>query len=157
MSVNFQFVALDKSEFESYLKLTDEELSDFNAGWLVADADSGYPCRVSLQHAQIGERVLAISYCFQKTDSPYRASGPIFVREKAETVKPAVNEIPGMLINSILSVRAYDTEDMLVTADIAEGVNLGVIITNQLSDNSVDYLHVHYAKHGCFNSIVCRA
>ncbi len=157
MSVNFQFVALDKSEFESYLELTDEGLSDCNARWLVADVKPGFPCRVSLQNAEIGERVLAISYCFQNAASPYRASGPIFVRELAETANPSVNEVPEMLVESLLSVRAYNAENMLVAADVVEGVKLESAITNQFSEDSVDYLHIHYAKHGCFNSVVRRA
>ncbi len=157
MPVNFQFVALGKSEFESYLELTDEELSQRNARWMIADANPGYPCRVSLKNAEIGERVLAISYCFQNTDSPYRASGPIFVREMAETAKPPVNEIPEMLVQSLLSVRAYNPENMLVAAEVVEGINLNAVIDSQFSESSVDYLHIHYAKHGCFNSLVCRA
>jgi len=157
MSVNFQFVALDKSEFVSFSDFTDEELSNFNARWVVADTTPGYPCRVSLQNAEIGERVLAISYCFQNADSPYRASGPIFVREIAETAEPAVNEIPEMLIESLLSVRAYNSTNSLIASDVVDGINLESVITSQLSDSSVDYLHVHYAKHGCFNSAVFRA
>ena len=157
MSVNFQFVALDKSEFVSFSDFTDEELSNFNARWVVADANPGYPCRVSLRNAEIGERVLAISYCFQNADSPYRASGPIFVREIAETARPSINEIPKMLIDSLLSVRAYNSTNSLIASDVVEGAHLESVITNQLSDDSVDYLHVHYAKHGCFNSKVCRA
>jgi hypothetical protein len=157
MSVNFQFVALDKSNFESYSALTDEGLSDCNARWLVADARPGFPCRVSLQNAEIGERVLAISYCFQNADSPYRASGPIFVREKAETANPPVNEVPEMLVTSLLSVRAYNAENMLVAAEVVEGDKLESVITSQFSEESVDYLHIHYAKQGCFNSVVRRA
>ena len=157
MSVNFQFVALDKSEFVSFSDFTDEELSNFNARWVVADTTPGYPCRVSLQNAEIGERVLAISYCFQNADSPYRASGPIFVREIAETARPSINEIPKMLIDSLLSVRAYNSTNSLIASDVVEGTNLESVITSQLSDSSVDYLHVHYAKHGCFNSAVFRA
>jgi hypothetical protein len=157
MSENFQFVALGKSLFESYLDFSDEDLANCNARWVIADANPGYPCRVSLQHAEIGERVLAISYCFQNTDSPYRASGPIFVREMAQTAKPPINQIPKMLMHSLLSVRAYSPEDILVAAEVVEGVNLDAVISSQLSQDSVDYLHIHYAKHGCFNSLVCRA
>ena len=123
----------------------------------MADAKPGFPCRVSLQNAEIGERVLAISYCFQKSDSPYRASGPIFVRELAETANPSVNEVPKMLVESLLSVRAYNSENMLIAADVVEGVKLESAITSKFSEDSVDYLHIHYAKQGCFNSVVRRA
>ena len=157
MSVNFQFVALEKSAFDYFYAFPDEELSNRNARWVVADANPGYPCRVSLQNAEVGEPVLAISYCFQNADSPYRASGPIFVREMAETARPSINEIPKMLIDSLLSVRAYNSTNSLIASDVVEGAHLESVITSQLSDDSVDYLHVHYAKHGCFNSVVCRA
>ena len=71
-------------------RLSDEELHERSAQWLVADAKPGYPCRVTLEDAEIGERVLAVPFIHHDVQSPYRASGPVFVRESAQTAKPAV-------------------------------------------------------------------
>ncbi|MEO0731817.1 MAG: DUF1203 domain-containing protein, partial [Bacteroidota bacterium] len=83
---------------------------------LVADTNPGYPCRVSLKDAAIGEEILAFHYEHHAVDSPYRASGPVFVRVGAAPATPTVNEIPPILRKRSLSLRAYDTEAMMVAA-----------------------------------------
>lgn len=102
MSVSFQFTALDPKDFPEINKLQAESA---NSRRLTADQHPGFPCRVSLQDAQPGERVLAISYAHHRTDSPYRASGLVFIRQGATQATPAVNEVPAFLHHRLLSVR----------------------------------------------------
>ena len=45
-----------------------------------SDQPVGFPCRVSLEDAPVGEEVLLLPFTHQDSRSPYRASGPIFVR-----------------------------------------------------------------------------
>ena len=54
--------------------------------WLVADQHPGFPCRVSLQDALPGERVLALSYAHHEVESPYQASGPVFIRANSDSI-----------------------------------------------------------------------
>ncbi len=121
MSANFLLEPLRIEEFISFFKLSDEELRKLSALWIVADKKPGLPCRVSLADAEVGERVLAIPFTHHDVQSPYRASGPVFVREFAKTANLAVNEIPAMLRHRLLSVRAYDSDNMMVDAQVIQG------------------------------------
>jgi hypothetical protein len=124
---------------------------------MTADHKPGFPCRVSLVDAEIGEEVILIDYTHQDADSPYRASGPIFVRANAETAKLEINEIPAMLSTRLLSVRAYDERGMMRDAEVVKGADLEERIRAFFANERVAYLHVHNAKPGCFNCRVERA
>ncbi|HEV7555255.1 MAG TPA: DUF1203 domain-containing protein, partial [Kofleriaceae bacterium] len=49
-----------------------------------------------------------------------------------------------------LSVRAYSAAGDLVTADVCEGVALDELVARQFAEAEVGYIHVHFAKPGCF-------
>jgi hypothetical protein len=138
-------------------ELTDEELHKRSTKWLVADADPGYPCRVSLADAEVGERVLATTFIHHDVQSPYRASGPVFVREIAQTANLVVNEIPIMFHHRLLSLRAYDSHGMMVGASVIQGNELEQAIVGHFENRDVEYQHIHNANPGCFNCSVQRA
>ncbi len=54
----------------------------------IADTCPGFPCRVSLQDAQVGEPVLLLNHEHLPVASPYRSRHAIFVREYASEAKP---------------------------------------------------------------------
>ena len=155
--VDFQIVALPAETFSEMLALSNDELRARNGRRMVVDHKPGFPCRVSLEDAEIGEEVILVDYVHHDADSPYRSSGPIFVRAKAETAKPAVNEIPEMLQFRLLSVRAYSERGNMRDAGVVEGAELASQIRKFFGDERVAYLHVHNAGPGCFNCRVERA
>lgn len=157
MTINFQFVALAKEMFESLTQLKDEELAKHNAQWITVDSNPGYPCRVSLADAEVGEKVLALAFFHHDVNSPYRASGPIFIREKADTAKLELNQVPEMLRHRLLSVRAYNPFKIMVGAEVVEGTALESTIEKLFQNTDVEYIHVHNANPGCFNCAVYRA
>jgi len=152
MSTNFKFQPIPRERFEP--ALNDNE---GDAIWVQADLSPGFPCRVSLQDAQVGEKVLALSYCHHDVASPYRASGPIFIRASAETAQPGINEIPEMFLHRELSVRGYDSDAMMIAAAVTPGSSLRQIIQDIFDNPAVEYLHLHNAGPGCFNCAVVRA
>ncbi|NOK58704.1 MAG: DUF1203 domain-containing protein [Chloroflexi bacterium AL-W] len=156
MAVDFRCKALPKTLFQPLLTLNDEELALRQAQWITVDAEPGYPCRVSLTDAKVGERVLALSFVYHDVVSPYRAAGPIFVREYAETVEPDVNEIPTMLRHRLLSVRGYNANGIMIVAQVVQGSDLETVIAGQFDDSVVEYLQFHNAHPGCFNCSVYR-
>jgi len=156
MSIEFRLLPLQPERFESLLELGDDELQRHMARWVIADATPGYPCRVSLVDAAVGERLLLVPFMHHDVDSPYRASGPILIREAAQAPELNVNEIPTMFHTRSLSVRAYDAAAMMVTARTTEGTDLRRVIEEVLEDDRVDYLHLHNAGPGCFNCSVHR-
>src|SRR5690348_1908531 len=108
MKMNFRIVGLPLEEFQPLFSLRDQELAQKGARRMTVDAKPGFPCRVSLEDAAIGEKVILIPFVHHDVDSPYRASGPIFVREDAIEADLRVGEIPGLVSSRTMSVRAYD-------------------------------------------------
>ena len=80
---SFKLVGLPLEPFSHLFGLSDAELAARNARRVFATAKPGYPCRVSLSDAEIGEELLLLPFEHQAANSPYRSSGPIFVRKAA--------------------------------------------------------------------------
>lgn len=157
MPGSFQLVALQYDLFASLFDVADDELEAMGARRVVVDEKPGFPCRVSLEDAEIGETALLLPFMHHEVWSPYRASGPIFVRKGVRTAHPAAGEIPLMFRHRLLSVRAYDDASMMTGADVVEGVRLEESIAKFFSRDDVSYLHLHNAKPGCYNCRVVRA
>lgn len=157
MDHGFIIKGLEAAIFGKYLTLDEQELANIDAKWLMATADTGYPCRVSLQDAQRGERLLALPYLYHDVRSLYKASGPIFVRENALTADLKINKIPKMLLQRPQSLRGYDEDHMMVEAAISEGEGLKKAIQNMLNNPKVDYIQLHNANPGCFNCTLQRS
>lgn len=157
MTATFQFIALPHERFAPLFAQGDAELRRAGIRRMVVDAKPGFPCRVSLADAEVGETVLLLPFTHHDADSPYRASGPIFVRQGARTATPAPGEIPAMFHHRQLSVRAYDAGGMMVDASVIEGRDLDATIRRLLGRDDVAYLHVHNARPGCYNATVVRA
>jgi hypothetical protein len=155
-SVAYRITGLAAEPFGSLFALSDEELGEQGARRTIADEKPGFPCRISLTDAEPGERVILLSYDHLPVHSPYRARGPIFVREAATRFDHA-NKLPEVFQGRLLSVRAYDAEAMMVDADVVEGTNAEQLIERFLAREDVDMLHVHYARRGCYACRVERA
>jgi len=155
--MNFQIVPLRLKEFLPLFELPDLELAKHGARRLIVDANPGFPCRVSLEDAEIGERVILLNYTHQAADSPYRASGPIFVREKAVEAKLQPCELPAVVRHRTISVRGYDVEDMMKNARVVEGRAIAETIAEFFTDKRIAYLHLHNAGAGCYSCRVDRA
>src|SRR3990167_4574550 len=111
---NFQLVGLPMAPFASLFDLSDEQLTQMDIRRVVATERPGYPCRVSLRDAEIGEEVLLLSYTHQPAASPYQACGPIFVRKGAGQGRAEGGEVPDYVRSRLLAVRAYDAEHWIV-------------------------------------------
>lgn len=156
MRNNFQFIALQEKVFKNLFLMDEEKLKNIGAFKMIADEKPGFPCRVSLKDAEVGEEVILINYQYHFVNSPYKASGPIFIRKGATTAKLDVNEIPDILHHRYLSVRGYNIDSMLVDARVTEGVNLRRMIDDVFDNKEVAYIHIHNAKPGCYSCLVKR-
>ena len=148
--MDFQISALDAEHFRHLSGMDTEAL--VKQGIVVATADSkpGYPCRVSLEDAEVGERMFLMNYEHQPAASPFRSSHAIYVRENASQARPAVNEVPQMLKSRLLSVRAFDAKGMMVAADLVAGEGLVQLLEPMLADTSIEIVHIHNARLGCY-------
>jgi hypothetical protein len=157
MTHSFRFVALPAEPFASLFRLSEAELRSRAIRRVVVDEKPGYPCRVSLADAEIGETVLLLPFEHHGADSAYRASGPIFVRRDVATARPGVGEVPTMFRHRLLSVRAYDEGAMMVGAEVGTGDELEGVVERLFKQAAVSYLHIHNAGPGCYNCSVVRA
>lgn len=155
--MNFRLRPLEASTFAKLFELDQAALELIGARKMTVDQHPGFPCRVSLEDASLGEEVILLTYQHHKVHSPYQASGPIFVRASAPTATLAVNEIPKMFYHRLLSLRGYDQHGTMQTAVVAEGRYLREQILSMFEEAEIAYIHLHNAKPGCFNCVVERA
>lgn len=155
--MSFQIHALAPGQFESLFAMSDRELAKIRAQRMTVDSKPGYPCRVSLVDAEIGETVILVNYQHLAADTPYRSAHAVFARQHAKQAFPAVDAVPDLFAGSTISVRAFDNGDYMVDAAITPGSQLAATITAMFLDTRVDYLHLHNAQRGCFMASVARA
>lgn len=153
----FRIVALPAEPFAPLFELDDGALAARGMRRCIADHPLLYPCRVSLENAAIGDEVLLLPFEHHASASPYRASGPIFVRRGAARADYAINEVPPQFRRKRLSVRAYNRAGDLIRADVTGGDALEACVSVMFADAEVDCLHLHHAGHGCYLCRVERA
>jgi Protein of unknown function (DUF1203) len=153
--ISFRVRGLPANEFAAWFEMSEAELAERNALRLTADSD-GYPCRISLTDAAPGDAVILMNYTHHRTSTPYRASFAIYVRPGEQTYE-AVDQVPAQLRRRLLSVRGYDGGGMLRAADVVAGTDLESVVRALLQDSRIDYLHVHFAKPGCYAALIERA
>src|SRR6202012_1304628 len=147
---SFKLVGLSAEIFAPLHALSDAELAARNARRVVATTKHGYPCRVSLAAAEIGEELLLLPFEHQPASSPYRASGPIFVRKAAVQAHIPPDEIPDYVGTRLLmSVRAYDKSHLMTDAVICAGSDTASAILKMFATVEVEYIHLHNANRGC--------
>lgn len=154
---SFRITALPLTAFSQLFALSDAELAAVGARRVMAETQPGYPCRVSLADAAPGERVLLLAHTHHDVAGPYRASGPIFVRERATPATPAIDELPESIRLRQLSLRAYDADGAMLAADVCDGTDAAAAIARLFGEPRVAHLHLHNAKRGCYACRVDRA
>ena len=153
----FQITPLADTPFRHLYGLDDEALAAHGVRAFVVDERPGYPCRVSLEDAPLGARVLLLNHEHMDLPSPYRARHAIFVRDGAAPVTPPVGEVPAVIASRLIAARAYDADGMMTDAEIAEGVEIAPIIEGMFDDPKVAFIDLHNARRGCFAARVVRA
>ena len=119
--MNYQLRGLEPALFEKFFALDEAALAERGMRWMRVDQPVGFPCRISLEDAPVGEDVLLLPFTHQDSRSPYRASGPVFVRRGRTEAARILNRLPTYLTLRPLSVRAYDTADEIVDAEVVNG------------------------------------
>jgi hypothetical protein len=154
--MTFQIVALSESSFAALFDMSDEELAARGAVRRIADRASGFPCRVSLRDAEPGETLVLANFEHLPVASPFRSRYAVYVRRGALEARPAPGEVPAMLRSRLLSVRAFDDGGMLVDADVIDGRQVEEAIARLFEAKEAAYLHVHFARPGCYAARVER-
>jgi hypothetical protein len=155
--MDFRITGIDPALYRDYFALDDRALARRFAQRRIVEAKPGAPCRVSLEDAEPGEEVLLVNHEHLPVDSPYRSRHAIYVRAAATRAYDRVNEVPPALATRLLAVRAFDARHMMIDCDLSEGPGIAPLIRRLLGLPGAAYLHVHFARAGCFAARVVRA
>lgn len=155
--MSYRIRGLSAEPFQHLFGLDDEALARAGAIRYVADKKPGFPDRVSMQDVEIGERVLLLNHICQPAQTPYRATHAIFVREETGEAYDRVGEIPQAMRARLLSLRAYDSNGMMVDADVIDGDEVEQLIEKLFANPAVAYIHAHNARRGCYSGLIERA
>jgi hypothetical protein len=153
--MSFRITGLPAEKFQPLFAMSDAELKRQGALRVRADGP-GYPCRISLTDAAAGDELILVHYEHQDADTPFRASHAIYVRPGEERYD-SIAAIPEQLRKRLLSIRAFDAAGMMREADVADGKAVEPVIARMFDDKSIAYLHLHYARQGCYAARVDRA
>ena len=146
----FQIHALEAQQFARLFALSDAELFERSARRVTVDANPGFPCRVSLTDAALGETVILLNFKHLIGATPYAASHAIYVREGAVQAKPQRGEVPLVLSRRLLSVRGFGADQMMIAADVIEGAELAARLPIMFADPAIMFVDIHNARQGCF-------
>ena len=156
--MDFRIHGLSATPFTQYYGLSRSALAAHNIIRYHCDQHPGFPDRIELRDALPGETLLLLNHVCQPAQTPYRASHAIFVREGATRTWDRINTIPPAMKNRIMSLRAFDSNGMMLDADIAEGeTEIRKIINRFFNQELVNTIHAHNAKQGCFAACIERA
>lgn len=111
---------------------------------------------MSLVDAEVGEDLLLLAFEHQPASSPYKSSGPIFVRQRASQTLVEPGAIPDYVRRRLISVRAYDSKHFMTDALVCAGSDVANAIQKMFGHDEVAYLHLHNANRGCFSCAVNR-
>jgi hypothetical protein len=153
----FRISGLSPEQFQPLFGLPDPELASLGIKRYIVDSKPGFPDRIEMKDAELGQSVLLLNHVCQPANTPYRASHAIFIREGATRTYDEVDQVPEVMRIRLLSLRAYAEDGMMLDADVAEGTAIEPIITRMFDNPGVSYIHVHNAKRGCYSGRIDRA
>ncbi|WP_308915018.1 DUF1203 domain-containing protein [Jannaschia sp. LMIT008] len=155
--MTFRIEALSPEPFAHLFLCDDDTLRRHRARRMVVDANPGTPCRVSLEDAQVGETVVLVNHTHLTPGSPYHGTHAIFVREGVAQAHPAPGVVPDVIRSRLISLRAFDADGMMTSADVADGDGVAERLDATFADPSVVHVDLHNAKPGCFAARAVRA
>lgn len=148
--MTYRIQGLSRSSFAHFFEMDAQELAQFGAMRVIARADRGFPCRVSLEDAGEGESLILLNYTSHDVANPYRTAYAIYVRESAAEAEPFVDHLPPALEGRTLSLRGFDRDGLMVKALLARPREVEWGIFELFADLDVASIHAHNAAYGCF-------
>ncbi|MBX2826177.1 MAG: DUF1203 domain-containing protein [Gammaproteobacteria bacterium] len=148
--MNFQIQSLARARFEHLFSQSVEALAEQNIARETVQVPQSTPCRISLQDAEVGESVLLLNYQHLPAASPFRSSHAIYVREHAENTALDINSVPEFFRHRLLSLRLFDHRHYMIDAEVVEGTELESAVEQLFEHADAEYMHLHFAKPGCF-------
>ncbi len=148
--MTYRIAGLDPAQFAPLWGLAPAELDQHRAARVIADADRGFPCRVTLEDARAGEALMLVHHVHHDVAGPYRSAFAIFVRQGATAPAVYKDSCPPCFEGRTLSLRGFDDEGTLAKAQLAAPGEADAAIRGLLADARIAYIDAHNAAAGCF-------
>lgn len=155
--MSFKIQGLKADPYRHLYGMSDEQLEAYGVKRYICDNTPGYPDRIEMRDAEIGETLLLVNHTSMDKQTPYKATHAIFVREGAEKSFNAENSVPSVMYNRLISLRAFDKQGMMVDAEIAKGDDIKTTIDKMFNDGNVEHIDAHNAIRGCFSGKITRS
>jgi hypothetical protein len=155
-AMHFHISGLPAVDFKDLFALDDASLDARGMCRMIADADFGYPDRVTLSDVPTGTELILLNFHHQTADTAYNATGPIFVSRGEGGPVQLVDQVPDCLRRRQLSLRGYDQVGMMTQAVLADGADFETAIETLFDVPGTSYVHAHYATRGCFAARIDR-
>lgn len=154
--MTYRITGLSPEPFAPLFALDDAELAQRNARRVTAAADQGFPCRVSLTDAKMGEQLILLHHTSHDVATPYRSAYAIYVRETAGEPADYIDTPPPVFEGRPLGLRGFGEDGLLKDARLALPGQADTAIRDLFADARIAYIHAHNAAHGCFAARVDR-
>jgi hypothetical protein len=148
--MTYRIRGLDPAPFQPLFRMPDEDLQKRGVMRMTVTAKPSFPCRVTLEDREVGERVLLLNHVSHDVANPYRASHAIFVTEGADEAAEFVDEVPPVLATRILSLRGFDDQGLMAEALLTQPGEADEGICRLFANPDVATIHAHNAMRGCF-------
>ena len=152
----YRIEGLAPEPFEPLFAMRDEELAELGARRVTADSRPGFPCRVSLEDAEPGERLILTHHVSNDVEGPFRSAYAIYVRESARCAAILVDETPPVFAGRTIALRGLDGEGNLRAALLAPPGQAETAIVDLFARPEVAEIHAHNAAAGCFAARIVR-
>lgn len=146
----YRIEGLAPSAFADLAGMSDAELAARSAVRVTADSPTGYPCRVTLEEAAPGERLILLNHVSHDVPTPFRTAYAIYVREGAAEAARYEDEAPEALDRRTIGLRGFDRDGMLRGALLALPGEADNRIRELLDRPEIETIHAHNAAYGCF-------
>ena len=89
-------------------------------------------------------------------NTPCAATHAIYLRKDAIQAQVDVGDVSQVLARRLLSARGFNTQNLMVDADLVDGSNLAEKLEGLFATSEIEFVHVHHAKQGCFAALATR-
>ena len=148
--MTYRIQGLDPIPFEHLFELSDDELAERNARRVTAARKPGFPCRVTLEDADVGEEVILLDHVSHDVDTPYRSAYAIYVREGASEAANFVDQVPPVFEGRPLALPRFRQRRHAARRVLAMPGDADAKIRELFERPEVATIHAHNAAYGCF-------
>jgi hypothetical protein len=156
IAMTYKISGLSPDAYAHLFAMDDDQLAAINARRVTATACKGFPCRVSLEDAREGERLILFHHVSHDVATPYRSAYAVYIREAAGSAAEYVDETPPVFDGRPIALRAFDADGNLRNAGLALPGQADARIRELFEAQEIAYIHAHNAAHGCFSAAIER-